>query len=556
MSASNERGSAGTSRHAGGLKTEPRLSLPRGNGSSIDLLFAAGSILAFTFWIYVARDRYALGEGDLYRVLVGVVDGARQGSGLESPLHYGKSFSFGYIAALYAFIKPSVLRDAHRLILVINNIGFCAAILGTSCFWLSTRILYGLRLATVSLIVFVFSPMMLDVGTSGHQILIALALFFAASTLFFMPVRGVYAWAASAAGFILLLAALVSRAEVFLAFPFLSLAQADLSSLRQFLKSALIRSVGPTVALIAFFILRHIYVHDSSQSAEGFFDEFYRLAKIPRGLVAYTLDCGIATTLVALFAAVRVARTAIRGASPAEGTPSSLRLAIGAGSLIILPFVFWIANPIPPRHFILCLSGMSMLIGWLLTSQASGRPLATYTAAVTVALANQAFAVMAGPVIMSHYPTKLIRAPGQPIIMPPVPIGSSWAYLQAAKAERSRTNAFAQPLLTTCDSKIIALSENQHEIFSYLYEGSRNWNVKRYYWRGFLVLDGKDGLADFMAISLHEGWPRDVVAEVLADRKLDSYKIARDPDFVSIYDRTPIPGNRLAHLGCKSLSGR
>ena len=129
-------------------------------------------------------------EYDLYVVVTGLLDGAESGTKLASPLQYGPSFGFGYIAAMYWFVNDRVLRDPNLLIPLVNQIGSWAAIIGAACFWLSTRLLYGVRVATIALILFVLSPMMLQLGTSGHQILLAFALFAAGSVFLFLLTRG------------------------------------------------------------------------------------------------------------------------------------------------------------------------------------------------------------------------------------------------------------------------------------------------------------------------------------------------------------------------------
>jgi hypothetical protein len=89
----------------------------------VDTVFGALFLLLFAVGVHAFQYRSVLGEADLYRVLNGMLDGAVTGSGLDSPLHYGRDFGFGYILALYAFVPVDVLRDPDRLIPVINTLG-------------------------------------------------------------------------------------------------------------------------------------------------------------------------------------------------------------------------------------------------------------------------------------------------------------------------------------------------------------------------------------------------------------------------------------------------
>ncbi|MGH6822117.1 MAG: hypothetical protein ACREC4_01285 [Methylocella sp.] len=67
-----------------------------------------------------------------------------------------------------------MLRDPDKLIPLINNLGVYFISLGLFFFWLSVCLVHGSRAAMVALALFAFSPMMLELATSGHQILIAL----------------------------------------------------------------------------------------------------------------------------------------------------------------------------------------------------------------------------------------------------------------------------------------------------------------------------------------------------------------------------------------------
>ena len=222
-----------------------------------DIIIAALLLLLFVIGVHAFQYRGVLGESDLYRVLDGMLDGAVTGLGLGSDLHYGRDFGFGYILALYALIPAEVLRDPDKLIPLINNLGLYSIILGLFFFWLSICLVHGSRAATVALALFAFSPMVLELATSGHQILIAFFFLSAAAACLFWPVAGWRAVSAAIVGTILLICGLCVRAEIFLALPYLVLTRLNFASWHIFLRSVTARALSPTAALIAYLALKH-----------------------------------------------------------------------------------------------------------------------------------------------------------------------------------------------------------------------------------------------------------------------------------------------------------
>ncbi len=288
----------------------------RTRSATVDYVVAGIALALFAIWIFMFRFHGVLEEYDLYVVVSGLLDGADSGTKLASPLQYGPSFSFGYIAAMYWFVSDRVLRDPNLLIPLVNQIGSWAAIIGAACFWLSTRLLYGLRVATVALILFVLSPMMLESATSGHQILLAFAFFAAGSIFLFLRTSGWPGIACEIAGCFLLTIALTVRAEIFLALPYVVLARADFRSVGTFVKSAFRRCIGPALAFVSFFLMKHFIVDRAAVAplpSSGFFDMFYTFRNIPKGVVVIFFGCGVATTLLALVAAFRAYRTGAAG---------------------------------------------------------------------------------------------------------------------------------------------------------------------------------------------------------------------------------------------------
>jgi len=526
---------------------EPRVSW-------IDFVFAVLAMAGYALWLYKFGYRGFLAEDDLYSVLVGLLDGARNGTYLASVNHYGKSYSFGYIAALYQFASPHTLTDRQLLMSLMNSIGFWAACAGCLFFWLLAWLLHGLRVATVAVTLFALSPMMLELGTSGHQILPAFALFMAGAVCLLIPVGGIRYILLGALGGLLLLAALVTRAEVVLAFPFLALARPNLRSFPAFLRSAALHTVVPALAYITFLLLKHRYVDalpGASYSLNSFVDTFYSFKQVPLGLFIILMGWGIVTGIVALIAACWIAHSIFAAPAASEQKRNELHSALGPFALAIPALAFWIANPAPARHFILCLAGASILIGLLITKWLPARPLQVYAVVVCIIVANQALASFAGPVILKHAPTTQVVSPEHPRDLPSgIIIGSSWGYHRAYEGELSRTMNFAESLRGTCDTKTLALTGHIAEVLSTLYESNTPWKLERGKFHKFSYRTASDEHRTVMVLSEYRGWPDDAVAVSLTDPAFSDFQLVRDPNVTSIYDRAAIPAGRTAHLGC------
>ena len=106
----------------------------------IGFIAALTFVLLFAIGVHAFQYRDALAESDGYRVLVGLLAGEVNGTGIASRLHYDNTFGFGYLAAFYAFADPATLRDPDKLTNLINQIGFCFMLIGLLCFWCAVSI--------------------------------------------------------------------------------------------------------------------------------------------------------------------------------------------------------------------------------------------------------------------------------------------------------------------------------------------------------------------------------------------------------------------------------
>jgi hypothetical protein len=518
--------------------------------SKADLQLAALCMVTFAVGVFAFQHRGVLGEADLYRVLVGMLDGAVTGSGLESNFHYGRDFGFGYILALYDLAPAAVLRDPDKLISLINNLGYCFSIAGLFFFWLSTCLICGTRAATIALALFAFSPVVLELATSGHQILIATSFLFAAATCLFLPLAGWRAVLAGVAGAILLIIGLCIRAEIFLALPFIVLARLHLTSWPTFLRSVLLNAVSPTAAFVIFLALKHIIVPHQPADGPGFFEQFYRWSNILPGTVYMSLGAGTATIIAAMAVVLAIAWKMRSGDS--DNIKRTLEQIVGPVALILVPFVFWIANPQPSRHFILTVAGISILIGWAIASLTNFSRVLAVTTVLGLIVANQILSEAVRPPLLRM---SAARSPYTRPLEPHdtfthAPVGWIWQHHATLDSRLHKFKELGQMVTTSCDANTLIFSDESEQIFSRLYAGGTPVTASVDRINGFDAFRATVGGRHFIFIIKMNAWPNDAVAMVLNDPSFDKYQLYADPYLPSIYDKAAIPPNRLAKFGC------
>jgi hypothetical protein len=526
-------------------------SLPRIQGGSLDFAVALGAIIIFGAAIHTFQYQHAMGESDLYRVLVGILDGAETGKGIGSGLHYDSDFGFGYLAAVYAFTDPQILHDPDRLMALMNDIGFWSILPGLLCFWFAVRLVHGSLVATVALVVFAFSPMMLELATSGHQSMPMFAFLSAAAICMFLPVTGWQANIPALLASVLLLAGLLMRGEIFLAFPWLVLSRIDVRSLRHLILSGMIRSLPPLGALVMFYIIQQNTVHTAMGSTIGqYFFEFYTWSTVIPGFVYMAVGCGLATTAVGAVVALWIGWRALSGAG--YHVDASVARLAGPAALVIIPLAFFVPNPMPTRHFMMTLAGTGILIGIAAASLPMVRRGIVYAAIVGLVAANQVLAEVARPVLLRQNEAYSPYIPVAAAYRTPTHANIGWVWQRhAALVERrEQSQAFADRLVSGCNTNIILFSDEGELFFSRLYSGGAIVGAKRYSSGRLAGLIGKYNGKSVIVLSKMNAWPEDAVAAVLADPSLDGYKIAADPYSMSIYDKTPIPPSREVRLAC------
>ncbi len=517
-----------------------------------DIGLAALIILTFAMGIDFFRYQHALGEADLYRVMVGILDGAETGAGVNSPLHYDRAFGFGYLAAIYAFANPATLHDPDALMSLINEIGFWSILSGLPCFWLASRLLYGPRVAIAALLVFAFSPMMMELATSGHQSMPMFALLNAAAICLFVPVTGWRAVALWILAAVLLLAGMLTRGEIFLAFPWLVLSRIDTRSVRRFFLSGALRALPPMAALVAFYGLQQTLMGTSMGTTVGhYFSTFYTWSAVVPGFVYMAVGCGLLTTTAGILATIWIGRKAISDRHYA--TSGGLAGYLGPLALIIVPLLFFVPNPMPTRHFMLTLAGFSLLIGAWLASLPRIRLVAVAALGIALVGGDQVLAEATRPLLLRENDA---HSPYLPVLTPyrtttHANIGWEWQRHAALNERRQDEAAFGDRLLTSCSSHTLLLSDERQVFFARLYAAGQPVHARPFDFGPYFGVIGSVNGKTFIVLDKSPGWPDDALAAILADPSFDEYTIVEAPYSMSKYDKTPLPANRAARFGCR-----
>jgi hypothetical protein len=523
----------------------------------IDLVITLAALAVFAVIAWTLQYRQLLGEPDLYRVLLGVLDGAESGRWLDSRLHYDRAFGFGYLAAIYALVDPAILTDPDRLAPLINQIGLWALLPGLLCFWVAVRLVHGELAATVALMVFAFSPMMVELGTSGHPVLPMFAFLSAAAVCLFLPLRGWQAVLAGIVGMLLLVAGFLCRGEIFLAFPWLVLSRIDTFSLRRFIVSGLLRSIPPIVAIVVFLALQRMLVPAQMADKVGdYFFEFYTWAMVRPGVVYLVVGCGLATAALGGLALLWLVISRFRPNDRGE-----LATLLGPLALVVVPAVFFLPNPMPTRHFMLTLAGFGIVLGvvagrWLALGVARGRPAfgraVVYAVVATLVLANHALAELVRPTLLRANDAQTSYLPNHDAYQTTTHanIGWFWQRHAALITRRERWQEFGDTISTGCDPHTLVFSDEGPHIFTRLYAAGFRIKAEPFRIGLFRGYHGVRQGQDFIVVEKINGWPADAVAAALADPVLSQYRLAQDPWTMSKFDRTPIPADRAASFGC------
>lgn len=303
-----------------------------------------------------------LSEWDMYLAALGLWDGYYSGEGVGSTIHYGKWHSFGYILLIYTLASPEVFGPGDQLFQFMNLLGFWASVLCLPLLWIALATGYGRRVAWPATAMFIGSPVFLELAGGTHPLLLALATLLLGTILLWHPARGGVGLVLKLLAAVILCGALSLRLEVVLAFPFLVLAPPAGQNWKPYVRECLPR-LFVTLAACALLLIARTHVLDAGEekSAE-FIQAWYSWANVPIGMVALAFATGIASMIVLPWFGLAYARNAVRSNAPWATLMSRMLPWLGPLSLMGITFVFWIANPLPARHFLLFVLGAAIVI--------------------------------------------------------------------------------------------------------------------------------------------------------------------------------------------------
>lgn len=514
---------------------------------------------AFAGYLIVFGYRDELAENDLYRTLLGFLNGAATGRYLGDPLHYGKNFGFGYIELIYALVAPADLVDRNAVVGVINGVGRVCAVIALACIMASLRSVYGGRAALVGGVVFGFSPVVLDIAPSGHQLLPALAFFGAASVALLSDTQGWRRLAAYSTGAVLLFVGMTMRAELPLAFPWLVLAQRSPATFGDFARTALQRGAACLVAFGAFYALRHI-LFPAPEPGDGnlgglasLVATFFRLQNLGPGAVALALGCGIATVAVAVIA-LAVETVAVLRRRTGDPAPWMVRSALLAPfSLVATGTLFWLPNPYPARHFTFVCLGLAAIVGIATARRFRVGP--AVAVGVAIVAANQVASEAARPLVLSRFHSPYTNFPDVRRTLTAAPLGFSWRHWRTIQHRRAAFTRLGRELEATCEPKLLVLSDQAFHLATNLYRRGDEVVADPIKVGPYVGLDISRPGRHAIYLPVAEGWPNDPLPLLQQDERLRDFKIARDPYSRSIYDKAPIPEGRRADLDDASNAG-
>jgi hypothetical protein len=516
-------------------------------------LIAPIAIFILIVWALDYNDQ--LNEADLYRVLLGLLNGQASGLRIHDPSQYGMRFSYGYVAMIYWLGGAHIFDIGNRenLIHTINEIGFLASAAMAGFLMASLRAMYDLSTSLLASLIFLLSSVVLEMATSGHQLLIALAFFFAANLLLVLDIAGWWRVLCYVAATILLFFGLTMRAELPLAFFWLAFAQRPRTVLtqRQYILGIVARSAVCSIAFVIFQIVYRYEVY-SPPDHEGamtgllpFLRQFYNLNYVFRGCVILVVGCGLATVALGVTSLI-IERTRILQQFRWPEVILSRPNWLGPLSLIASGTIFWLPNPYPARHFTFIFLGIAVLIAIWITRRFRIDSSTAIAVALVIVIANQALAELVRPLVLRNLHSVYLKPAEHNPTTGVVPLGS-FARHHASLSERYAvlTN-FGRMVTASCEPRLLILTSNGPLMAGLMFEPNANIRLSAERRGTYEVLKALRNNQTFLFIDPQEIWPQDPVPVILNDPELDGYQILRDPYSISSDDKLAVPGGRIA----------
>jgi len=487
-------------------------------------------IVLFTVIVRPYVYRYVVGEGDLTLVTIGLLFGSKVGFEAASNLHDGLSFSYGYYWFIYNVLPDAWFRTASDIMLFINESGFFFSLATLACGALLVQRLYGPLVAGITITIFGFSPMFLELATSGHQILPAAALLFLGGYLLLLSEDMHRMWAcvaATLAAGAIIFASLSVRADTVLALPWLVFVTREWKTDRPALMKYLIRGVTVTAAFFVFLYLQRFFVQGtgSTNVLENFVATFYRLRQIPKGVAAMLITAGLVTALCAGAALVVKWRSLKH--------PALLTLV-----LIVPTLVFWLPNPLPSRHFFFAVFGASLFIGVALQAAPIQKRLLILAAFVIVVL-NQVVAELMFPVIVARYEWNYPLV-GERRSTFHVPLGAFHRNHSANQHLFAILRAEGKTVASLDYPRVIVFGDQISYILMALIDSPQHVEVIENP-SPRIAYEVRRGTQTFTLIEKYHYWPADVAAEYARENDIGDAVIYVQPYTTSKYDRASLP---------------
>ena len=497
-------------------------------------------VLVYALLVFPFVFHDVVGEPDLERTVMAVLYGATSGLHEAAGYHYGLEVSFGYYAALYHLLPHAVLVNSASLIEAINLIGYCSAVLAMGALALYVTRLFGVTAALITCILFGFSPVFLDLGTSGHPQVPGLAFTLIGAWLLTyvtdVDLQAPWRIAAGAAAWLALTVALTFRGDFVLAFPFITLVASDseLTSRRKWLRAAGTRVALLIPAFAVFLILQSMAFSAGAAGKAGFvstfFATFYKAGTIPRGLMVVVLCTGVASLLAFLWLIF------LRAARSLPVIHSVAILALALPSL-----AFWLPNSTPGRHLILVTLGVALTIALILTHAA--RPRWALPAAVLLVISNQAIAEVSHSLLEQHYqwtfPLVTGRRATQSVPMGTFPLDHD-AKQELFMRLRNEGRAFAR----TCSGNVLAFAEQPHYMMLSLFEADPAARMKTLEVGGTRVFQFRGTRCSVDFVEKAAAWHRDALSEFLEAGYDAQWPIYFQESRRNPSDRTSVPEER------------
>jgi hypothetical protein len=505
-----------------------------------------GQLIAGQWWLAVPVMVYALlvlpfvfhdvvGEPDLERMAMAMMYGASSGLDAAAGFHYGMEVSFGYYFGFYHLLPREVLLDSSSLIATINFVGYASAVLGISMLALYAARLYGVITAVVTCILFAFSPVFLDLGTSGHPQVPAFALTLMGAWLLTYAtdatVRGGYRVVLGVLAFAALTIALTMQCNVLLAFPFIALAArgGELRSREEWLLAAGYRASVMFTACVAFWILRSYAFNDDSGYVANFFVTFYKPDAVSRSVLVLVLCTGVATIIALVGLLLWLASRALQGVS-----------AVGLVLLALPSLAFWLPNSPLGRHLIWVTLAVAFLLALMVQA---ARPRMAIGAAVLLVISNQAIAEISHGWLEQNYqwtfPALSARRATQAVPMGLFPLDHE-AKQQAFIMLRNEGQSFAR----TCSGNVLAFAEEPHYMMLSMIERDRSVRLKVVEVGDTKVVQARGVRCSVDFVEKQAASHRDALKEFLQAGYDIGWPIYFQESRRSTSDRTPVPEER------------